>query len=114
MQPYMMWDPMLKGFASAVTGGMTSLPGSIFGAYIIGIVENLFGGYISIGFKSVVAFFIIVLVLCLRPSGLFGRIDYSPYDPNDVYCRQGQKEVFIIQCLKGGRYKRLTDWFEPT
>ncbi|RLB16045.1 MAG: branched-chain amino acid ABC transporter permease, partial [Deltaproteobacteria bacterium] len=40
MQPYMMWDPMLKGFAAAVMGGMTSLPGSVFGAYIIGIIEN--------------------------------------------------------------------------
>jgi len=73
MQPYMMWDPMLKGFASAVMGGMTSLPGSIIGAYIIGIVENLFGGYVSIEFKSVVAFVLIVLVLCLKPSGLFAR-----------------------------------------
>jgi branched-chain amino acid transport system permease protein len=73
MQPYMMWDPMLKGFAAAVLGGMTSLPGSVFGAYIIGIIENLFGGYVSIEFKSVVAFFIIVLVLCVRPSGLFAR-----------------------------------------
>jgi len=73
MQPYMMWDPMLKGFAAAVMGGMTSLPGSVFGAYIIGIIENLFGGYVSIEFKSVVAFFIIVLVLCVKPSGLFAR-----------------------------------------
>jgi len=73
MQPYMMWDPMLKGFAAAVMGGMTSLPGSVFGAYIIGIIENLFGGYVSIEFKSVVAFVIIVLVLCIKPSGLFAR-----------------------------------------
>ena len=73
MQPYMMWDPMLKGFAAAVLGGMTSLPGSVFGAYAIGIIENLFGGYISIEFKSVVAFVIIVLVLCFKPSGLFAR-----------------------------------------
>ena len=73
MQPYMMWDPMLKGFAAAVMGGMTSLPGSVFGAYMIGIIENLFGGYVSIEFKSVVAFVIIVLVLCIRPSGLFAR-----------------------------------------
>jgi branched-chain amino acid transport system permease protein len=73
MQPYMMWDPMLKGFAAAVLGGMTSLPGAIFGAYAIGIIENLFGGYVSIEFKSVVAFAIIVLVLCFRPSGLFAR-----------------------------------------
>jgi branched-chain amino acid transport system permease protein len=73
MQPYMMWDPMLKGFAAAVLGGMTSLPGAIFGAYTVGIVENIFGGYVSIEFKSVVAFAIIVLVLCFKPSGLFAR-----------------------------------------
>jgi branched-chain amino acid transport system permease protein len=73
MQPFMMWNPMLKGFAGAVMGGMTSLPGSVFGAYAIGIIENLFGGYVSIEFKSVVAFVIIVLVLCVKPSGLFAR-----------------------------------------
>jgi branched-chain amino acid transport system permease protein len=73
MQPYMMWDPMLKGFAAAVMGGMTSLPGAVFGAYILGIIENLFGGYVSIEFKSAVAFFVIVLVLCVKPSGLFAR-----------------------------------------
>jgi branched-chain amino acid transport system permease protein len=73
MQPYMMWDVMLKGFAAAVMGGMTSLPGAVFGAYLLGIIENLFGGYVSIEFKSVVAFAIIVLVLCFRPSGLFAR-----------------------------------------
>jgi branched-chain amino acid transport system permease protein len=73
MQPYMMWDPMLKGFAAAVMGGMTSLPGSVLGAYLIGIIENLFGGYVSIEFKSVIAFFIIVVVLCVKPSGLFAR-----------------------------------------
>ncbi len=73
MQPYMMWDPMLKGFAAAVLGGMTSLPGAVIGAYLLGIIENLFGGYVSIEFKSVVAFAIIVLVLCVRPSGLFAR-----------------------------------------
>lgn len=73
MHPYMMWDPMLKGFAAAVMGGMTSLPGAIAAAYLLGIIENLFGGYISIEFKAVVAFVIIVLVLCIKPSGLFAR-----------------------------------------
>lgn len=73
LEPYMMWDPMLKGFAGAVLGGMTSLPGAVFGAYLVGIVEHLFGGYVSIEFKSVVAFAMIVLVLCIRPSGLFAR-----------------------------------------
>lgn len=73
VEPYMMWDPMLKGFAGAVVGGMTSLPGAVFGAYILGIVEHLFGGYVSIEFKSVVAFAVIVLVLCIKPSGLFAK-----------------------------------------
>ncbi|MCM2283209.1 MAG: branched-chain amino acid ABC transporter permease [Desulfobacula sp.] len=73
MHPYMMWDPMLKGFAAAVMGGMTSLPGAVIAAYLLGIIENLFGGYVSIEFKSVVAFVIIVLILCFKPSGLFSR-----------------------------------------
>jgi branched-chain amino acid transport system permease protein len=73
MEPFMMWGPMLKGFSAAVLGGMTSLPGAVAGAYILGIIENLFGGLVSIEFKSVVAFAIIVLVLCVKPSGLFAR-----------------------------------------
>ncbi len=73
MSPFMMWDPLLKGFAAAVLGGMTSLPGAVFGAYMLGIIENLFGGYVSIEFKSAVAFAVIVLVLCIKPSGLFAR-----------------------------------------
>jgi len=73
LHPYMMWDPMLKGFAAAVMGGMTSLPGAVVGAYLLGMIENLFGGYVSIEFKSIVAFVIIVLVLCFKPSGLFAR-----------------------------------------
>jgi branched-chain amino acid transport system permease protein len=73
MDPFMMWDPMLKGFTAAVLGGLTSLPGTVIGAYMLGIIENLFGGYVSIEFKSAVAFAIIVLVLCVKPSGLFGR-----------------------------------------
>ena len=73
MHPFMMWDPMLKGFAAAVMGGMTSLPGVVVAAYMLGVIENLFGGYVSIEFKTVVAFVIIVLVLCIKPSGLFAR-----------------------------------------
>lgn len=73
LEPFMMWGPMLKGFSAAVLGGMTSLPGAVAGAFILAIVENLFGGYISIEFKAVVAFAIIVLVLCFKPSGLFAR-----------------------------------------
>ena len=73
LDPTLMWDPLLKGFAGAVLGGMTTLPGAVAGGYLLGILENLFGAYISVEFKSVVAFLVIVIVLCFRPSGLFGR-----------------------------------------
>ncbi len=73
LDPNLMLDPLLKGFAAAVLGGMTSLVGAALGGYILGIIENLFGGYVSLEFKSVVAFIIIVLVLCFKPSGLFAR-----------------------------------------
>ena len=73
LDPPMMMDPLLKGFASAVLGGMTSLPGAAAGGALLGIIENLFGGYVSLAFKSVVAFALIVLMLCVRPSGLLAR-----------------------------------------
>jgi branched-chain amino acid transport system permease protein len=73
LDPPMMMDPLLKGFASGVLGGMTSLPGTAVGGALLGIIENLFGGYVSLSFKSVVAFIIIVLMLCIRPSGLLAR-----------------------------------------
>ncbi len=73
LDPNLMLDPLLKGFSSAVLGGMTTLVGAALGGYILGIIENLFGGYVSLEFKSIVAFGIIVLVLCFKPSGLFAR-----------------------------------------
>ncbi|MBF0509962.1 MAG: branched-chain amino acid ABC transporter permease [Deltaproteobacteria bacterium] len=73
LDPNLMIDPMLKGFASAVLGGMTSLLGAALGGYLLGVIENLFGGLVSLEFKSVVAFLIIVLILCFRPSGLLTR-----------------------------------------
>jgi branched-chain amino acid transport system permease protein len=69
----MMMDPLLKGFAAAVLGGMTSLPGCVLGGCLLGVIENLVGGYVSTAFKSVVAFTVIVLVLCIRPSGILGK-----------------------------------------
>lgn len=73
LDPNLMLEPLLKGFASAVLGGMTTLVGAVLGGYILGIIENLFGGYVSLEFKSVVAFLVIVLILCFKPSGLFAR-----------------------------------------
>lgn len=71
LDPNLMWDPLLKGFAAAVLGGMTSLGGAVAGGLLLGVIENLFGAYVSLEFRSVVAFALIVAVLWFRPSGLF-------------------------------------------
>ncbi len=73
LDPHLMWDPLIKGFAAAVMGGMNTLVGAALGGYLLGLLENLFGAYISLEFKSIVAFAAIVLVLWFRPSGLFGK-----------------------------------------
>lgn len=73
IDPTMMWDPLLKGFAAAVLGGMKSLHGVVIAGLMLGIIENLFGFYVSVEFKSVVAFLIIVVVLFFKPAGLFGK-----------------------------------------
>jgi branched-chain amino acid transport system substrate-binding protein len=46
-------------------------------------------------------------------KGIFGRIDYSAFEPSDVYSRQGQKEVFLSQCTADAKSKPLTEWMEP-
>ena len=46
-------------------------------------------------------------------KGIGGKISYGPLDLAEPYaCRQGQKEIFLVKCLKGGKYEKLTDWME--
>lgn len=67
----MMVSIILKGFAGAILGGVTSLPGAVIGCMILGVLETLFGAYVSTTMKDSFAFVIIILVLLLRPHGLF-------------------------------------------
>jgi branched-chain amino acid transport system permease protein len=69
----MMVIVLLKAFAGAILGGFNSLPGAVIGCLVIGVVENLFGAYVSTAFKDAFAFGIIVVVLMARPAGLFTR-----------------------------------------
>lgn len=62
----------IKGFAAAVFGGLDSLPGTLVGAFAIGLIEALAGGYIGSSFLDVSAFLIIMIVLLVRPRGLLG------------------------------------------
>jgi branched-chain amino acid transport system permease protein len=68
-----MMDPVLvKGYVGAVFGGLYSLPGAVVGSLIIGVAENLAGGYLGAQYKVTIAFVMIVLVLAIKPRGLFG------------------------------------------
>jgi branched-chain amino acid transport system permease protein len=70
----MMVIVLLKAFAGAILGGFNSLPGAVVGCLVIGVLENLFGAYVSTAFKDAFAFGTIVLVLMFRPAGLFTRM----------------------------------------
>ncbi|MBV8602475.1 MAG: branched-chain amino acid ABC transporter permease [Candidatus Eremiobacteraeota bacterium] len=63
----------LKAFAASIVGGFGSIPGAIIGGLLIGVVENLGGFYISTAYKDAIAFVILIAVLLIRPSGLFGE-----------------------------------------
>lgn len=63
----------LKGFAGAMLGGMGSPAGALVGGFAIGLIEALTAGYLSTQYKDAAAFVVILLVLMLRPQGLFGR-----------------------------------------
>ncbi len=73
LDPNMMLNPLLKAFAAATLGGMNSFAGAVVGGGSLGILENLVGAYLAPELKDSVAFFVIVLVLCVRPSGILGR-----------------------------------------
>ncbi len=76
LDPNMMGGILIYAFASATLGGFTSPGGAVVGGFIVGIVENLVGTYVKfIGteLKLTVALAMIIIVLLVKPSGLFGR-----------------------------------------
>jgi branched-chain amino acid transport system permease protein len=72
VSPEMMDEVLVKGYVAAVFGGLYSIPGAIVGALMIGVAENLAGGYLGAHFKTATAFAMIVALLTFRPKGLFG------------------------------------------
>jgi branched-chain amino acid transport system permease protein len=69
----------LKVIPVALLGGLDSVPGAILGGLIIGVLENLSGGYLDPifggGVKEVAPFVVLVLILMIRPYGLFGTVE---------------------------------------
>ena len=71
-------DLGLKVFPVVILGGLDSVAGAIIGGVLIGVLENLSGGYLDPvlggGVKEVAPFVVLVIILMLRPYGLFGKV----------------------------------------
>jgi branched-chain amino acid transport system permease protein len=67
----------MKAFVIVILGGLGSIPGAIVGGLVLGLIESLGGGYLSAAYKDVFAFGALVLILAVKPTGLFGKEDQS-------------------------------------
>ena len=63
----------MKAFIIVILGGMGSIPGAILGGYVLGVIEALGGGYISAAYKDVFAFGALIIILAVKPTGIFGK-----------------------------------------
>lgn len=63
----------LKALAAVILGGLGQVNGAFYAAFLLGLVEALFGGYVNYAYRDVVSFGLFVLILFVRPQGLFGR-----------------------------------------
>jgi len=75
--PLLLVDPDMghigiKSFTAAVLGGFGSIPGAIIGGILLGVVENLVAGYIRADFQAIGTFLLLLAVLAIRPTGMFG------------------------------------------
>ncbi len=75
ISPTMMVFYQLQGFTAAVLGGFDSLSGAVLGGLLLGVIENLVGGYISNELKMTLSLIVIITILLIRPQGLFGSRD---------------------------------------
>lgn len=66
-------DLIVKATVAATIGGFASVSGAYFGGLALGVIETLAGGYISSGSQSAVALVLVVLILLVRPEGIFSR-----------------------------------------
>jgi len=73
VRPYMGFDLLLPLFAAAILGGIGSVPGAMIGGLIVGLAEAAGVQWVGSEWRAAIAFLVLILVLLVRPSGLFGR-----------------------------------------
>jgi branched-chain amino acid transport system permease protein len=74
LEPNMMGGILLYAFAGALLGGIDSPGGAVLGGFLVGVLENVVGAYIGTELKLTLALVVIVGVLVVRPSGMFGKV----------------------------------------
>jgi branched-chain amino acid transport system permease protein len=67
------WTYGMKAFTAAILGGIGNIPGAMLGGLILGVIEAMGSAYISIAWKDAIAFFVLILILIVRPTGLLGE-----------------------------------------
>ncbi len=73
IQPFMGSMLGIKAFTAAVVGGIGNIPGAVFGGFILGIIEALTRAYLSSSYADAIVFFVLILVLLVKPTGLLGN-----------------------------------------
>ncbi len=77
VDPSFGFNLMVLGFVAAVFGGMGNTLGALVGGIALGVIEKLVGGYVSTAAEHAMAFAILMVILAIRPQGLFGRKEFT-------------------------------------
>jgi branched-chain amino acid transport system permease protein len=72
VRPYMGFDLLLPLFAAAILGGIGSMPGAVAGGLIVGVAEAAAVPLFGAGFRGAIAFLVLIAVLMVKPTGIFG------------------------------------------
>ena len=73
VRPNMGFDLLLPLFAAAILGGIGSVPGAVAGGLFVGVSEALSVQFIGANYRAAVSFLLLIIVLLIKPTGLFGR-----------------------------------------
>lgn len=74
LTPSLSNHPLFRAIAGVFLGGLTSMPGAVVGGFVIGVLDNLAGRYVSANFRDTIVFGVIVAVLFMRPAGFLGAL----------------------------------------
>jgi branched-chain amino acid transport system permease protein len=77
LYPDMGANALIRGFAAMTLGGFGSLHGAVIGGLLLGLLEQIAGAYLSTVLIDITGYIVIILVLVLRPNGLFGRANFT-------------------------------------